>query len=205
MATQIHAINSSECVIHHQGVDCRQARSVCCITVVKDGEQVTLVKSGRIQVRSVITHNAIPSKPLARAANPGTPPEAVRFVETLDFADVTVQQLANARADSKDTAITQIPDIIDLTLSDDDEPLPPTSPSAPIQSSPAKQKRISSRTTEKQGRPTKRSRTESRSSASSASHDLVWVEPNRINRYDRRKAKAPYEPMLHRFTLDLIR
>ncbi len=41
-----------------------QARSVCCITVVKDGEQVTLVKSGRIQVRSVITHNAIPSKPL---------------------------------------------------------------------------------------------------------------------------------------------
>ncbi len=41
-----------------------QAQTVCCITVVKDGEQVTFIKSGRIQVRSVVTHHAIPSKPL---------------------------------------------------------------------------------------------------------------------------------------------
>ncbi|TFK92699.1 hypothetical protein K466DRAFT_650344 [Polyporus arcularius HHB13444] len=228
MATQMHAINSPEFGVHHQGVDRRQAQSVCFITVVKAGEHVTFVKSGRIQVRSVVTHDAIPSKPLAPASNPGTPPEAVPIVETLDFADVTMQELANARANSKNTATveallssashsarssrttrsqTQIPDIIDLTLGDDDEPPPPSPPPASIQSSPAKQKRPSSRTIEKQaqGRSTKKSCTESRSSASSASQNLVWVGPNRINRYDRRKAKAPYEPMLHKFTLDLIR
>ncbi len=67
---------------------------------------------------------------------------------------------------------TQAPDIIDLTLSDDDEPSPPPRPSAPLAPSAAKRKE-----THDLPSPTeqiwKKSRTESGSSPSSAFSDLV--------------------------------